>query len=232
MSNESLNFHPDGTLFIVSGPSGAGKTTLINRARADLSKIGVPLYFSVSHTTRRIRSGEQDGRDYHFVERPHFEQMAAMGEFIEFAHVHGQMYGTSKSEVLTRLGRGEDVILDIDVQGARQIASNHELRPHSLSVFLFPPSFQELESRLKARGQNSEDDILARLEKAVDEIEQGLPFYDYVLINDDFEVAAESLKAAILARKLRSRSAMTALHGMARKFKEERSGSFARRSGK
>ena len=232
MSNESPNFHPDGTLFIVSGPSGAGKTTLINRARTELGRIGIPLYFSVSHTTRTIRSGETGGRDYHFVDRPAFEQMVVNGEFIEYAHVHGQMYGTSREEVLTRLSRGEDVILDIDVQGARQIAGNHELRPHSLSVFLFPPSFQELENRLKLRGQNSDEDIAARLEKALDEIEQGLPFYDYVLINDDFEVASESLKAAILARKLRSRSAMTALHGMARRFKEERSGSFAPRSRK
>jgi guanylate kinase len=130
--------------------------------------------------------------------------------------------------VKTRLDRGEDVILDIDVQGARQIAENHELRPHSLSVFLFPPSFQVLEERLQARRANTKEQIEMRLEKALHEIEEGLPTYDYVLINDHIEVAVESLKAVILARKLKSKSALDALHDMARRFKEERSGSVTR----
>ncbi|MGH9459339.1 MAG: guanylate kinase [Thermoanaerobaculia bacterium] len=226
--SSSVNFHPDGTLFILSGPSGAGKTTLINRARADLERIGIPLHFSVSHTTRQQRNGENDGRDYYFTDTPGFEQMIRNGEFIEWAHVHGHMYGTSKAEVLTRLGRGEDVILDIDVQGARQIADNAELQSHSLSVFVFPPSFAVLEERLERRGANTREQIDVRLEKALHEIEQGLPFYDYVLINDDLEVAVESFKAVIVARKLQSKSAKTALDRMARRFKEERSGSVAR----
>ena len=227
MSNDSVNFHPDGTLFIVSGPSGAGKTTLIDRARIDLDKIGIRLHFSVSHTTRAIREGEKEGKDYYFVGRPQFEQMTRNGEFIEWAHVHGQMYGTSKAEVQTRLDRGEDVILDIDVQGARQIASNADLQTHSLSLFLFPPSFEVLRHRLEARGANDQAEIEGRLEKAREEIEQGLPFYDYVIINDNLEVAVDSLKAAVIARKLKSKSAMQALREMARRFKEERSGSFA-----
>lgn len=231
MSSKTLNFHPDGTLFIVSGPSGAGKTTLITRASSELERVGVQLYFSVSHTTRDIRKGEQEGKDYYYAERAAFEQMVRNGEFIEWAHVHGQMYGTSKREVQTRLDRGEDVILDIDVQGARQISENGVLRPHSLSMFLFPPSFRALERRLEVRGANSKQQIDTRLEKALHEIEQGLPFYDYVLINDDLEVAVESLKAVILARKLKSKSAMEALHEMARRFKEERSGSIARGNG-
>ncbi len=228
MSSKTVNFHPDGTLFIVSGPSGAGKTTLINRARQDLERIGVPLHFSVSHTTRQRRNGEIEGRDYYFVGVDAFEQMTRSGEFIEWAHVHGQMYGTSRQEVLTRLARGEDVILDIDVQGARLIAENADLRPHSLSMFVFPPSFACLEERLEARGANTREQIDMRLEKARHEIEQGLTFYDYVLINDELDVAIESLKGVIIARKLKSRSAMEALSEMARRFKEERSGSFAR----
>ena len=228
MSSKTANFHPDGTLFIVSGPSGAGKTTLINRARQDLERLGVPLHFSASHTTRQVRNGEIEARDYYFVAGPTFEQMIRAGEFIEWAHVHGQMYGTSRQEVLTRLGRGEDVILDIDVQGARQISENAELRPHSLSVFVFPPSFTALEQRLEARKANTREQIDMRLEKARHEIEQGLTFYDYVLINDELDVAIESLEGVIIARKLKSKSAMEALSEMARRFKEERSGSFAR----
>jgi len=225
MSNEPLDgLHPDGTLFIVSGPSGAGKTTLIERARRDLEPIGLHLHFSVSHTTRRPRLGEENGRDYHFVSGPEFERMAASAEFLEWAHVHGQMYGTSKAEVQCRLDRAEDVILDIDVQGARLIAENAELRPHSLSVFVFPPSFEELETRLRRRNLNSEDEINLRLRKAYTEIEEGLSFYDYFIINDDFDIAAESLKAAMIARKLKSSAAMNRLMEMARCFKEKRDG--------
>src|SRR6266852_588868 len=145
----SSNFHPDGTLFIVSGPSGAGKTTLINTVRQQLEPIGITLYFSVSHTTRKPRAGEVDGRSYHFVPTEVFEAMVARGEFIEWAFVHEQRYGTSKSEVLARLNRGEDVILDIDYQGARQIAADAELKPRLLNIFIFPPSFEHLDRRLR-----------------------------------------------------------------------------------
>ena len=224
MSNETLpSPHPDGILFIVSGPSGAGKTSLIERVRADLSHRGHHLHFSVSHTTRMPRTNEVDGSSYHFVTRDSFTQMVERQEFIEWAHVHGQMYGTSKKEVLERLERGEDVILDIDVQGARIISKDRELRKHSLSVFVFPPSFEELERRLRSRGLNSEDDIQRRLEKASAEIEQGLSFYDYVIINDDLDLAAENLKAAIITRKLNTSSVIAHLREMSRSFKEGRS---------
>jgi guanylate kinase len=224
----SSNFHPDGTLFIVSGPSGAGKTTLINRVREQLEPIGITLYFSVSHTTRRPRTGEIDGISYHFVPTSHFESMVAHGEFIEWAFVHEQRYGTSKAEVLDRLKSGKDVILDIDYQGARQIADDPELKPRSLNIFIFPPSFDHLEQRLHDRGLNSEDEIQTRLQKAVDEIDAGKEFYDYVIINDDLNVAAECLKAAIIAKKLQTKTALEAITAMAERLKEERDGRFAR----
>ncbi|MBV8544988.1 MAG: guanylate kinase [Acidobacteria bacterium] len=224
----SSNFHPDGTLFIVSGPSGAGKTTLINRVREQLEPIGITLYFSVSHTTRRARTGEIDGISYHFVPTAQFESMAARGEFIEWAFVHEQRYGTSKAEVLDRLKSGKDVILDIDYQGARQIAVDPELKPRSLNIFIFPPSFDHLEQRLHDRGLNSEDEIQTRLQKAADEIDAGKEFYDYVIINDDLNVAAECLKAAIIAKKLQTKTALEAITAMAERLKEERDGRFAR----
>jgi guanylate kinase len=224
----SSNFHPDGTLFIVSGPSGAGKTTLINRVREQLEPIGITLYFSVSHTTRRPRTGEIDGISYHFVPTAQFESMVAHGEFIEWAFVHEQRYGTSKAEVLDRLKSGKDVILDIDYQGARQIADDPELKPRSLNIFIFPPSFDHLEQRLHDRGLNSEDEIQTRLQKAVDEIDAGKEFYDYVIINDDLNVAAECLKAAIIAKKLQTKTALEAITAMAERLKEERDGRFAR----
>jgi guanylate kinase len=224
----SSNFHPDGTLFIVSGPSGAGKTTLINTVREQLEPIGIRLYFSVSHTTRKPRAGEADGRSYHFVPAEQFEAMAGRGEFIEWAFVHEQRYGTSKAEVLARLNRGEDVILDIDYQGARQVAADAELKPRLLNIFIFPPSFDHLDQRLRDRGLNSEDEIQTRLQKAADEIDAGKEFYDYVIINDDLNVATECLKAAIIAKKLQTKTALEAITAMAERLKEERDGRFAR----
>jgi guanylate kinase len=225
----SSNFHSDGTLFIVSGPSGAGKTTLINSARKQLDPLGIRLYFSVSHTTRKPRGGEEEGKAYYFVSPEQFEAMAAAGEFLEHAHVHAHRYGTSKAEVASRLNRGEDVIVDIDYQGARQIASDQELRSRSLNIFIFPPSIEALEKRLRDRGMNTDSEIDLRLRKALDEIDAGKDFYDYVIINDDLAEATECLKAAIIARKLTTKTALEAIDKMAARFKEERDGRFARR---
>ena len=217
----SSNFHADGTLFIVSGPSGAGKTTLINKVREQLRPLNLELYFSVSHTTRRPRQGEVEGKAYYFVTNETFRRMIDNGEFLEWAHVHEQLYGTSKMEVLSRLRRGEDVILDIDYQGARQIANDVELSERSLNVFIFPPSLDILEQRLRDRGLNSDQEIETRLRKAIDEIDAGKEFYHYVIINDDLAVATECLKAAIIAKKLQTKTALDAINRMAERFKEE-----------
>lgn len=217
----SSNFHPDGTLFIVSGPSGAGKTTLINNVRDRLKPMGIELYFSVSHTTRAPRAGEVDGINYHYVSKDDFLVMVNRGEFIEWAHVHANLYGTSRAEVIGRLESGQDVILDIDYQGAKLIAEDADLKARSLSVFIFPPRLEVLAQRLRDRGLNTDAEIDLRLRKAIDEIDEGKGFYDYIIINDDLEVATECLKAAIIAKKLQTKTALEAIGEMAQRFKEE-----------
>jgi guanylate kinase len=225
MSNEkSINIRPSGTLVIVSGPSGAGKTTLVDRVCRYFEELDNPLHFSVSHTTRDRRKGEVDGVDYHFVSQDLFLRMATHGEFLEWAHVHGHMYGTSVGEVRSRLKQGQDVILDIDVQGARQISENRELQPHAVSVFVFTRSFEELEARLRKRGQNTEEQVQMRLAEARREIEHGINFYDYVIINDVVDTAAECLKAAVIAKKLKSSGAENTIRELARRFSEGENG--------
>ncbi|HLJ75562.1 MAG TPA: guanylate kinase, partial [Thermoanaerobaculia bacterium] len=146
--------------------------------------------------------------------------------------VHEQRYGTSKSEVVGRLKSGQDVILDIDYQGAKQIANDRDLKERKLNVFIFPPSLEVLERRLRERGLNSEGEIQTRLRKAIDEIEAGKEFYDYVIINDDLKVATECLKAAIIAKKLQTKTALDAIDKMAERLKEEeRNGRIARGRG-
>jgi guanylate kinase len=217
----SSNFHADGTLFIVSGPSGAGKTTLINTVRDRLRPLQIELYFSVSHTTRSPRAGEIEGISYYYVPETTFRAMADRGEFLEWAHVHANLYGTSRAEVVARLAAGQDVILDIDYQGAKQIAEDADLSARSLSVFIFPPSLDVLERRLVSRGLTTEAEIDLRLRKAIDEINEGKDFYHYIIINDDLEIATECLKAAIIAKKLQTKTALEAIGRMAERFKEE-----------
>lgn len=187
---------PRGFLFIVSSPSGGGKTTLIRRLMANPP--GEPLRFSVSHTTRPRREGEVDGREYHFVTATEFENMARHGEFLEHNEVHGNFYGTAKSEVLPRLAGGEDVVLDIDVQGARDIRTAY---PEAISVFLVPSSAAELERRLKARGLDSDDAIRKRLINAAKEIAQAEAF-QYVIVNDDLERATLELQSIVRATRV------------------------------
>jgi guanylate kinase len=188
---------PRGFLFIVSSPSGGGKTTLIRRLLASPPG-GESLRFSVSHTTRPRRDGEMDGREYHFVSAAEFEGMARNAEFLEHNEVHGNFYGTAKSEVLPRLAAGEDVVLDIDVQGARDI---REAYPEAISIFIVPSSAAELERRLTRRGLDGEDAIRKRLINAAKEVAQAASF-QYVIVNDDLERASLELESVVRASRL------------------------------
>ncbi|MGC8917498.1 MAG: guanylate kinase [Thermoanaerobaculum sp.] len=189
-----------GELFIVSSPSGGGKTTLIRRVMQKLAEEGRQAYFSVSHTTRLPRPGEQDGVDYHFVSRDAFLAMVDRGEFLEYAEVHGNLYGTSWQEIAGKRESGYDVFLDIDVQGARQVRGRVA---DAVKVFVFPPSYGELKRRLLARRQDPEDAIRLRMRNALNEMREYGEF-DYVIINDELEVATRELFAIVTASRLRS----------------------------
>lgn len=185
-----------GKLFILSAPSGAGKTTLLKRVMADLPGLA----FSVSHTTRLPRSGEHDGVDYHFVSRGRFETMREQGVFLEWAEVHGNLYGTSRPAVLAQLATGLDVILDIDIQGTA-ILRNSAAIP-SASLFITPPSLSELERRLRGRGTDSEETILLRLKNAGKEMQAAVD-YEYLIVNDRLEQAVDTLRAIVIAERSR-----------------------------
>lgn len=186
-----------GTLYIISAPSGAGKSTLINAFLQNQ-----PLYeaqFSVSHTTRQPRNGEEHGVHYYYVDKSEFERMIEDGELLEYAEVFGNFYGTSRKIILETLATGVDVFLDIDWQGARQI---REKMPNARSIYILPPSKSELLRRLKGRGQDSEEVISGRMAKALSEI-QHYDEYDYLIVNDDFEKALLDFKTIMRAERLR-----------------------------
>jgi guanylate kinase len=202
MSNERLGAEPrDWLLLLLCSPSGAGKTTLKNRL---LARFG-DLRFSISHTTRPRRPHEQDGREYHFVGREAFERMVREGLFVEWAEVHGNLYGTGVAEVEAAYdGRHRGIVFDVDYQGARQILAR---RSDAVSVFVLPPSFAELERRLRARADEPEASVVRRLANARRELEH-YAFFDYVLINDDLDASTEALCGVVLAeRQRRSRRA-------------------------
>ncbi len=187
-----------GCLFVVSAPSGAGKTTLLKKLLAATPGAG----FSISHTTRAPRSGERDGVDYHFVERESFSRMKERGEFLEWAEVHGNFYGTSRQAVQDSLERGEDIFLDIDVQGAHQIRDLREIA--AVFLFIAPPSPAVLEERLRGRKSDSEAVIALRLENARREMAEAA-WYDYLIVNDDLAEAEDLLKAIVAAERCRHR---------------------------
>jgi guanylate kinase len=187
------NVVDDFLLLIISSPSGAGKTTLCNRLRGEFPD----LRFSVSHTTRAPRTTEVDGREYHFVDQPMFENMVRAGTFAEWAHVHGNLYGTSLKEIEFARAAAHGVIFDIDYQGARQIKA---ALPSAVGVFILPPSLEELERRLRTRGTEDEPTRRRRLENAKHEIEH-YGFFDYVVVNDDVAVAGDKLRSIVFAER-------------------------------
>lgn len=188
-----------GDLFVVASPSGGGKTTLIRRVLEGFAQEGVKAYFSISHTTRPPRPGERHGVDYYFVDRASFERMVDEGEFLEWAQVHGHLYGTSRRAVEEQLAAGSHVFLDIDVQGARQVRARVS---EVVSVFILPPSREELLRRLRRRGGDSEDTIALRIRNALMEIRQWSEF-DYVIINSCVEEAARTLASIVVAEGCR-----------------------------
>jgi len=189
-----MEIYKGGTIFVLSAPSGTGKTTICER----LIKSFPNLKMSISHTTRKPRIGERDGVDYFFVEKEVFEKMIKNNEFVEWAEVYGNFYGTSKKLINELLQSGNDILLDIDIQGAKNIKKTY---PDSVLIFILPPSFEELERRLKERKEDI-DTIKKRLSKAKEEISQ-YKYYDYLVINDDLDKAVNEILCIINAEKLK-----------------------------
>lgn len=183
-----------GLLYIVAAPSGAGKSSLVNAALAADPR----LRLSVSHTTRAPRPGEVDGREYFFVDAPRFIAMRDAGDFLESAEVHGNFYGTSRSQIDAVRNRDVDIVLEIDWQGARQVRAAY---PDAVSIFILPPSLAELERRLRARGKDAEETIRRRLANAASEIDHA-PEFAHVIINREFDEARDDLLAVMRAARL------------------------------
>ena len=183
-----------GSLFIVSAPSGAGKTSLVKALLEEHASLRV----ATSYTTRECRPGEVDGVNYHFVTQSRFHQMIADGEFVEHAEVFGNFYGTSQKQILELLSAGSDVILEIDWQGAKQIRN---MMPEATSIFILPPSRQALQQRLEKRGQDADSVIQARMAASIEEISHYVEF-DFIVVNDDFSEALHQLQAIVEAKRL------------------------------
>jgi guanylate kinase len=195
----------EGILFIVSAPSGAGKTSLCN----ELIDIFPDLRHSVSYTTRSPRPGERNGVDYFFVSLQEFDRMVEAGEFAEWAKVHGNLYGTAVRTLDELCSQGINVILDIDCQGARQLKS---LYGDAVYLFILPPDFDELRRRLEGRKSDSPEVIEQRLRVAMDEVRESC-WYDYIIVNDDFFHAVEKLKSVVIAEQCRTKRVTTTVSG-------------------
>lgn len=185
-----------GLLLVLSAPSGAGKTTLARRLIQEVPRAA----FSISHTTRKPRGGEKDGVDYHFVDVRSFKQRIEQNQFVEWAEVHGHFYGSAQSVVEEAFAQRGVAVFDIDVQGGQAIKRKY---PEAVLVYVLPPSFGELERRLRGRGTDAEDTIQRRLLGARSEIERGAATYDYLIVNDDLERAFRELLAIVVAERCR-----------------------------
>jgi guanylate kinase len=188
-------------LFVVVAPSGAGKTSLV----AELLRREPRLRLSISYTTRKPREGEAHGREYHFIAREQFEHMIASGDFLEHANVYGNYYGTSRRWIEEQLAAGEDVLLEIDWQGAAQV---RRLFPRMAGIFILPPSIAELQRRLEARGKDAPESIATRMASAREEVSHVLEF-EYIIVNEEFDSAVADLQAVVRAARLsRARQAV------------------------
>ncbi|HUL71472.1 MAG TPA: guanylate kinase [Vicinamibacterales bacterium] len=203
-----------GLLFVVSAPSGTGKTTVVER----LVEVCPHLEKSRSYTSRPRRAGETDGVDYNFLSRPAFEAMVARGEFLEWADVFGNLYGTSRLDTEARLDTGVDLVLVIDVQGARQV---RERMKEAVGVFVLPPSFPDLERRLRGRSQDSDGAIARRLDTARHEI-AAVDEYDYVVVNDDLERCVNEIAAIVTAERARRSRRRPGIEPIVRTFDSEK----------
>lgn len=197
---------PAGCLFIISAPSGAGKTSLVKA----LLKSDLDLSLSISHTTRPARSEEVNGRDYHFVSKDAFQQMLVNGEFLESAEVYGNLYGTSQKWINETMACGQDILLEIDCQGARQV---QQVFPQSVGIFILPPSTDALAMRLKTRAQDNSEAIHRRLAAAREEISH-VGEFDYVIINNRLESALNELICIIRAERLKKNRQLMKYHSL------------------
>lgn len=182
-----------GNIFIITAPSGTGKTTIINRIKKDIGTIG----YCISHTTRKPRKGEVHGVHYYFIDEKKFQKMIENREFLEWAVVYGKYYGTSFTSMERALSSGEDLLMDLDIRGARAAKERY---PDSLLVFIFPPSMHALEERLKKRAKNDIRDIQLRIDRAMEEIQESIN-YDYIIINDHLNKAVDEMEAIIISKK-------------------------------
>jgi guanylate kinase len=195
-----------GKLFILSAPSGTGKTSLTKA----LLRVNINLWLSISYTSRPIRPGEVEGHDYYFVERKVFEQMLGNGEFIESAEVYGNLYGTSQKWINETIDSGKDVLLEIDSQGAQQV---RKIFSNVVSIFVLPPSLEVLESRLEDRNQDSKEVIAKRMDAAKEEISH-VSEYDYVIINDNMDIALRDLVCVVQSERLRMSAQLIRYHDL------------------
>jgi guanylate kinase len=199
-----------GSVIVISAPSGSGKSTLVKKLMASVSE----LVFSVSYTTRAKRPGEKHGREYFFIAPAVFKRMAAAGEFVEWADVHGQLYGTARAQIRKVQAAGKDVLLDIDVQGHQQVRRK---MPDAVSIFLLPPSYGELERRLRQRHSDAPESIRKRLRNAHQEIRRWKE-YDYLIVNDHVASALHKLRAVVEGARARREVQQTSVHKILKTF--------------